>query len=181
MKQEQMIMRKRVHGERYREILRIECCIMEKQVATYAQTTFFPRMYWSHERRESIGIKNGQAMIRMMIKERRKERWTATSYIWREHDLLCNYQVNWMYWRYFMWNFLVDKMIFKDTVDAMRGNWISGFSAVDEARLGSQRSCTLFTQENPSNNTFFFLPLILGLIGLIFHFYRTPKDAFVLF
>ncbi len=64
--------------------------------------------------------------------------------------------------------------------DQMRGNWQSGFSVVDDARLGVQgEKAPYYTSQNPSNNSFYFLPLILGFIGLIFHFYKAPKDAFV--
>lgn len=48
-------------------------------------------------------------------------------------------------------------------------------------RLGSQENAPYYTKNNKSNNKFFFIPLILGIIGLFFHFYKAPKDAFVLF
>ena len=55
-------------------------------------------------------------------------------------------------------------------------------SYIDDSRLGDQGENTpFFTKDNPSYNTFFLMPLIFGLIGLFFHFYRAPKDAFVLF
>jgi hypothetical protein len=91
------------------------------------------------------------------------------------------YQCNWMYLRYFMWNFAGRQNDIQGHGDNMRGNWISGFSAVDNARLGNQdESAPYFTSENPSHNVFFFLPLIFGVLGMIFHFYRSPKDAFVI-
>ncbi|MFM7472294.1 MAG: hypothetical protein ACKO00_00035, partial [Crocinitomicaceae bacterium] len=62
----------------------------------------------------------------------------------------------------------------------MRGNWISGIGFIDNARLGNQDEAPHYTKENPSNNKFYFIPLILALVGLFFHFYKSPKDAFVL-
>ena len=90
------------------------------------------------------------------------------------------YQVNWMYFRYFMWNFAGRQNDIQGHGDQMRGNWISGIPFLDNMRLGDQSNAPFYTIENPSNNKFFLLPLILALVGLFFHFYRAPKDAFVL-
>lgn len=78
-----------------------------------------------------------------------------------------------------MWNFAGRQNDIQGHGEDMRGNWMSGFAAIDRARLGDQDNAPTFTTENPSHNTFFFLPLILGLIGMIFHFYKAPKDAFI--
>jgi hypothetical protein len=91
-----------------------------------------------------------------------------------------SYQVNWMYWRYFMWNFAGRQNDIQGHGNEMKGNWISGFDVVDDTRLGDQANAPYFTKENPSNNKFFFLPLIFGIIGLLYHFYKSPKDAFVI-
>lgn len=90
------------------------------------------------------------------------------------------YQIDWMYWRYFMWNFSGRQNDIQGHGDEMRGNWMSGFNIVDEARLGAQgENGPYFTTHNPSHNKFYFIPLILGLIGLFFHFVKAPRDAFV--
>lgn len=79
-----------------------------------------------------------------------------------------------------MWNFVGRQNDVQGHGDNMRGNWASGVDAVDSIRLGAQNAdAPYFTAENKSNNKFFFLPLILGIIGMIFHFYRAPKDGFV--
>ncbi|NBW30520.1 MAG: hypothetical protein EBR35_04595, partial [Flavobacteriales bacterium] len=91
-----------------------------------------------------------------------------------------SYQVNWMYIRYFMWNFSGRQNDIQGHGDNMRGNWISGINFLDEARLGSQEFAPHYTKDNASHNKFFLLPLILALIGLFFHFSRAPKDAFVI-
>ncbi|MBR1799725.1 MAG: DUF2723 domain-containing protein [Bacteroidales bacterium] len=98
------------------------------------------------------------------------------------------YQLNWMYWRYFMWNFAgrqndIQGHHFNDdgTVDYVNGNWISGVKFIDEARLGPQDNLPDHLANNKARNTYFFLPLLLGLIGLVYHVIRHPKDAFIVF
>lgn len=92
-----------------------------------------------------------------------------------------SYQMNWMYFRYFMWNFAGRQNDIQGHGDIMSGNWKSGVSFIDEQRLGDQSIAPNFTKNNPSNNAFYFFPLILGLLGLFFHIYKAPKDAFVVF
>ncbi|MCH2231278.1 MAG: DUF2723 domain-containing protein [Crocinitomicaceae bacterium] len=149
---------------------------------TYAQTTFFPRMYWSQEKQRVDGYKRWSGYDANDDKggEIGKDGNRLPTF-GENMTFFARYQVNWMYWRYFMWNFSGRQNDIQGHGDEIRGNWISGFSAVDNARLGNQDELApFFTEENPSNNRFFFLPIILGFIGLIFHFYRAPKDAFVL-
>lgn len=87
-----------------------------------------------------------------------------------------SYQLNWMYWRYFMWNFAGKQDDNQGHGDFMDGNWISGFNAVDEARLGNREKLPEVELQNRGMNKFYFLPLILGLIGFIFQMVRHPKD-----
>lgn len=87
------------------------------------------------------------------------------------------YQVSFMYFRYFMWNFAGrqnDSQGFGNPVD---GNWISGINFLDEWRLGPQNYPQLM--KNNATNKFYMLPLLLGIIGLIFHLRRNKKDAFI--
>jgi hypothetical protein len=155
----------------------------ENQIVTYEQTTFFPRMYNNDEPRKVEGYKawsgydeNEDAGTELGKDGKRLPTFSENmTYFFR-------YQVNWMYWRYFMWNFSGRQNDIQGHGDQMAGNWISGISAIDNARLGNQDEfATSFTQDNPAHNKFYFLPLIFGLIGLIFHFYKAPKDAFVVF
>jgi len=95
------------------------------------------------------------------------------------------YQWNFMYWRYFMWNFAGkqdDNQGMGRTEnkmgDILHGNWISGFNFLDEARLGPQTNLPE-SMKNKGRNKFYFLPLILGLIGLYFHSRNHYKDALV--
>jgi hypothetical protein len=150
-------------------------------VATYAQSTIFPRMYSG----DSPVHKQGYA------------KWSGydendgtSTEIGRDGKRLpsfgenltyfMRYQVNWMYLRYFMWNFAGRQNDIQGHGDNLHGNWISGISFLDEARLGSQEFQPHYTTENPAHNKFFLLPLILAIIGLVFHYRKAPKDAFVL-
>ncbi len=98
------------------------------------------------------------------------------------------YQMGWMYWRYFMWNFAgrqndIQGHYFNDdgTRDYLNGNWISGIRFIDEARLGPQDNLPDHLANNKARNKYYLLPLLLGLIGLVYHIRRHPKDAFVVF
>jgi hypothetical protein len=153
----------------------------KNQEPTYDQTTFFPRMYWSQDPPKIQAYKewsgydaNGDDGTGEKGTDGQRLPTFGENLTYFTH-----YQVNWMYFRYFMWNFAGRQNDIQGHGDAMRGNWISGFSAIDNMRLGDQAKAPTYTTENPANNRFFFFPLILGLIGLIFHFYKSPKDAFV--
>jgi hypothetical protein len=157
--------------------------VRENSEPTYEQTMFFPRMYWSQEQAKVDGyIKwSGYDPNDGTSTEIGKDGKRLPSF-GENMNYFFSYQCNWMYWRYFMWNFAGRQNDIQGHGDNLRGNWISGFGAVDDARLGNHsEAAPYFTAENPANNSFFFLPLVLGLIGLIFHFYRAPKDAFVVF
>jgi Protein of unknown function (DUF2723) len=92
-----------------------------------------------------------------------------------------NYQVNWMYLRYFMWNFAGKQNDVQGFAqgNVRDGNWISGISFIDNLRLGNQNSMPDSIKHNKANNKLFFLPLILGLIGIFFHYTKDKKDFLV--
>ena len=89
------------------------------------------------------------------------------------------YQLNWMYWRYFFWNFVGRQNDQQGYSDNFQGNWISGIEFVDEARLGPQDQLTEIMKNDRTRNVYFFLPLILGILGMVFHFLKAKKDAWV--
>ncbi len=92
---------------------------------------------------------------------------------------LIDYQFNFMYFRYFMWNFVGRQNNMQGHGNVTNGNWISGVPFIDEARLGPQDNLPRKYKDNPARNTYFFLPLILGLIGLLYHFKNNDRDAWV--
>jgi len=90
------------------------------------------------------------------------------------------YQVGYMYWRYFMWNFTGRQNDFQGEYNILKGNWISGIPFVDELRLGNQSELHEDEINNKARNTYYFLPFILGLIGLYFIYHQDPKRFWVL-
>ena len=90
------------------------------------------------------------------------------------------YQFGYMYWRYFMWNFTGRQNDEQGQYDILDGNWISGIPIIDEIRLGNQGSLNEDALNNKARNTYYFLPFILGLIGLYFLYQHDPKRFWVL-
>ncbi len=96
-----------------------------------------------------------------------------------------NYQLNYMYWRYFMWNFAGRQNDYAGQGEANRGNWISGIPFIDNPRLGDQ---SLLPDEygkgNKGHNVFYMLPLLMGVLGLCwqsFHSKRGIEQFWVIF
>lgn len=90
------------------------------------------------------------------------------------------YQLGYMYWRYFMWNFTGRQDDIQGKYNDLHGNWLSGIKFIDEARLGSQDELPSDIKNNKARNTYYFLPLLLGLLGLVFQFSRDKKNFWVL-
>ncbi len=91
------------------------------------------------------------------------------------------YQLNWMYWRYFMWNFAGKQNDNQGiTIGNVRdGNWLSGIGFIDNVRLGNQSKMPTALQHNKANNKLYFLPFILGVLGLILQVSKSKNDALV--
>jgi hypothetical protein len=144
-------------------------------------TTFFPRM-WSNndpahikEYQRWAGIKGTQIQVtgpdgtpQTIVKPTFGENLT---FFWK-------YQVMHMYWRYFMWNFVGKQNDIQGLGNNVDGNWISGIKFIDAQRLGPQ---DIFPENkiNKGTNKFYFLPLILGLLGLFLHFKRRYQDGII--
>jgi len=92
-----------------------------------------------------------------------------------------DYQCNWMYWRYFMWNFAGRQNDIHSPVPGNRfyGNWESGISLVDNWRLGDQSNAPEVMSQNKGKNHYYMLPLLLGLIGLFFQFSRDRRGSWL--
>jgi MFS family permease len=90
-----------------------------------------------------------------------------------------SYQVGWMYFRYFMWNFAGRQNDIQGNGDVIHGNWVCGIPFIDNARLGDQSTLPDYLKNNKAHNVYFMLPLLLGLIGMYFHYLRESK-GFVL-
>ncbi len=93
---------------------------------------------------------------------------------------MVNFQFGYMYGRYFMWNFVGRQNDTQGHLDATNGNWLSGIDPIDEIRLGSQKSLPDDVKNNKGRNTYFFLPLILGIIGLLYHLKHDKINWYVI-
>lgn len=89
------------------------------------------------------------------------------------------YQVGWMYFRYFMWNFAGRQNDVQGHGNVLEGNWISGIPFVDNARLGDQSNLPKSMKDNRGRNVYYLLPLLLGFLGMYFHFVKHKNDAII--
>jgi len=88
------------------------------------------------------------------------------------------YQMNYMYMRYFLWNFVGRQNDVQGYGDIFNGNWMSGIPFIDEMFLGPQDNIPP-SMESKGRNTYFFLPLLLGLLGLFFHYSKDKENAII--
>jgi hypothetical protein len=91
------------------------------------------------------------------------------------------YQMAHMYWRYFMWNFAGKQNDIQGFGSKRDGNWKTGFSFIDDSRLGDQDKMPQSLKNNKANNNLFLLPFVLGLLGCIYHFMKDRRDWIVTF
>lgn len=93
-------------------------------------------------------------------------------------EFLFRYQINWMYWRYFMWNFVGRENGEQGTEpwNPKSGHWMSGIKAIDSARLFNMDKMPESMKDNQARNKYFFLPLIFGLFGLFYQMGKRKRD-----
>jgi hypothetical protein len=87
-----------------------------------------------------------------------------------------NYQINWMYWRYFLWNFAGRQNDIQGDGNITDGNWYTGIKAIDAQRLGNQDDLPPSMTSNKGMNKLFLLPMLLGLIGLVYQLTRDIRN-----
>lgn len=94
-----------------------------------------------------------------------------------------DYQLNWMYWRYFMWNFAgrQNDIHSPSPGELFTGNWECGIGFIDKMRLGVQSDAPAYLAENAGKNHYYMLPLLLGILGIFFQFARDKRGAWVTF
>jgi Protein of unknown function (DUF2723) len=92
-----------------------------------------------------------------------------------------SYQMSFMYWRYFMWNFAGKQNDVQGLGNKRDGNWISGISFMDNQRLGDQSKIPDSIKNNKANNKLYMIPFILGIIGCVYQFLKNKKDWIVNF
>ena len=94
-----------------------------------------------------------------------------------------DYQMNWMYWRYFMWNFAgrQNDIHSPSPGEILTGNWESGIDFIDHWRLGDQSDAPAYLKENKGKNHYYMLPLLLGILGIFFQFARDKRGSWLTF
>lgn len=92
------------------------------------------------------------------------------------------YQINWMWWRYFMWNYSGRQNDFEGQTEPKNGNWITGIPFIDKMMgLGDLDAMSDGYRDNPARNQYYLLPFLVGVLGFIFHFNHNKKDAITVF
>ena len=151
--------------------------VRNKMEYRYAQNMIFPRMYSEdhavHYENWLGGIEGRQVPYDqcgtpMMVK-------IPTQ--WENIKFFFSYQVNFMYWRYFMWNFAGRQNDIQGHGEIEHGNWITGIPFIDNMLVGNQEFLPSDMKDNKGRNVFFCLPLILGLIGLFWQAYKGEKGV----
>ena len=145
----------------------------------YAQNMFFPRMYSDNDQHRNAyeswmgGVKGTNVpydrcgeMIMVKVPSQMENL-----------RFFLSYQCNFMYWRYFMWNFAGRQNDIQGNGELEHGNWITGFSWFDNWRLGDQSKLPDDLKDNKGHNVFYCLPLLLGLIGLFWQSLRKGPNG----
>jgi hypothetical protein len=144
-------------------------------------TTLFPRMWSNSEKVHADQYKSWGKVKGIPIEvegdEGKKETLMKPTFS-ENLRFFFSYQIQYMYFRYFMWNFAGRQNDIQGLGDDLDGNWISGIPFIDENRLGPQTGMPE-SRDNKGHNVFFLLPFILGLVGIYFHINRNHKDSIV--
>jgi hypothetical protein len=138
----------------------------ESALNYYGQTNKMPRGFEDQEPR---------ALLKSLDRMREKMIPSAAE----DFRYFTSYQVGHMYWRYFMWNFSGRQNDRQGHGEFTEGNWMSGVNLIDQERVGNREKISDMEKSNRAYNVYFMLPLILGLIGLIFQMIRSQKDFWV--
>ena len=143
---------------------------------------FFPRMWSSEKRSQYIDwLNNRYNSDSPSDKENRRLLQRGGTPTWQQNiKFFHTYQLGYMYWRYFMWNFAGRQNDLQGHGDYQNGNWISGFGAIDNPMVGNLKDMPAAV-ERPAHNKYYLLPLILGLVGLAFQTKNDSKHSFVVF
>ena len=140
----------------------------------YAQNMLFPRMYSSahtqqyHAWQDIKGYDVPYDKCGNMIMVNMPTQWENIKFFF-------SYQLNWMYWRYFMWNFAGRQNDIQGSGEIEHGNWITGIPFIDNWLVGDQSLLPQELKDNKGHNVFYCLPLLLGIIGLLWQAYRGQK------
>jgi len=140
--------------------------------------TVFPRMYSQDPEHEDAYKYWGKITGRKykLNSSSGKETLTCPTFV-ENLRFFFRYQIGYMYLRYFMWNFAGRQNDIQGNGNPINGNWISGIKFIDELRLGRLDKMPSDLKTNKGRNTFYFLPLIIGILGMAWQ-YRNGKEGF---
>jgi hypothetical protein len=139
--------------------------------------TLFPRMYspipdhiqvykdWGSVSGKPVEVKEPNGSSGIIMKPTFRE----------NVQFFLSYQVGYMYLRYFLWNFAGKQNDMQGNGGILKGNWISGFDFLDRMFIGSQEKLPDYMKKNPGRNRYFLMPLLLGILGMIFQYRRSRK------
>ena len=149
--------------------------VRTKDEYKYAQNMLFPRMYDAGHAAAYESWMGGVDGYEVPY-DRCGEQMTVKVPTQLENiRFFLSYQCNFMYWRYFMWNFAGRQNDIQGNGELEHGNWLTGIPFIDNARLGDQSLLPDELKENKGHNVFYCLPLILGLIGLFWQAWYTRR------
>ncbi len=148
--------------------------VRTKDEYKYAQNMLFPRMWDSGHKRDYEAWMGDISGSEVPYDRCGEQVTVKVPNQFENLRFFLSYQCNWMYWRYFMWNFAGRQNDLQGHGDLEHGNWITGIPFFDNLRLGDQSQLPDELKENKGHNVFYALPLILGIIGL---FWQSLKKG----
>ncbi|MEN8121180.1 MAG: DUF2723 domain-containing protein [Bacteroidota bacterium] len=151
-------------GDKYKKIPKVN----PKYIYDSEFTTLFPRIY-SHQANHKSGYINWAN-----IKDDKKKPSFGQNLAF-----MFKYQLGYMYLRYFMWNFSGRQNDIQGHGGYLKGNWLSGIPFIDNMRLGPQDNLPQSISSHKARNKYYMLPLILGLLGMIFMYQKRPKQFLI--
>ena len=149
--------------------------VRTKDEYKYAQNMLFPRMYDSGHAAAYESWMGGVDGTEVPYDRCGEPMMVKVPSQFENIRFFLSYQCNFMYWRYFMWNFAGRQNDIQGNGELEHGNWLSGIPFIDNARLGDQSLLPDELKENKGHNVFYCLPLILGLLGLFWQAWFTRK------
>ena len=141
----------------------------------YAQNMLFPRMYSDAHAQAYEDWLGGIKGVQVPYDQCGQMVMVKVPTQWDNIKFFFIYQLNYMYWRYFMWNFAGRQNDIQGQGEIEHGNWITGIPFVDKFLVGDQSLLPSDLKNNKVHNVFYCLPLILGLIGLFWQAYKTKR------
>ena len=142
----------------------------------YAQNMLFPRMYSSAHAAQYKGWVDIDG-VDVPYDECGNAIMVNIPTQWENIKFFFRYQLNFMYWRYFMWNFAGRQNDLQGSGEIEHGNWITGIPFIDNWLVGDQSLLPQELKDNKGHNVFYCLPLLLGIIGLLWQTYRGQKGV----